>query len=104
LYAAGDPRAALLLNLLEQSGVNAESIAFSKRVMEEVRRVTDRAPTIDFALVTLERALCLPPDSAIALFAQGRTAGWIAHAMEQYATRQLIRPRARYTGKQPSTG
>jgi citrate synthase len=104
LYAAGDPRGALLLSLLEQSGVNAASIAFSRNVIEEVRQVTGRAPTIDFALVTLERALRLPPDSALALFGLGRTAGWIAHAIEQYATGQLIRPRARYTGRQPSDG
>jgi citrate synthase len=34
----------------------------------------------------------------LALFALGRTIGWIGHASEQYGTGQLIRPRARYTG------
>ena len=32
------------------------------------------------------------------LFAIGRTIGWIGHAIEQYATGQLIRPRAKYVG------
>ena len=35
------------------------------------------------------------------LFALGRTIGWIAHALEEYASGQLIRPRARYTGPPP---
>ena len=37
----------------------------------------------------------------LVLFALGRTAGWIAHAIEQYAAATLIRPRARYTGPLP---
>ena len=32
------------------------------------------------------------------LFASGRIAGWLAHAMEQLTSGQLIRPRATYTG------
>ena len=42
--------------------------------------------------------------SALMLFALGRTAGWMAHAMEQYALDQLIRPRAAYTGPPPRDG
>jgi citrate synthase len=37
----------------------------------------------------------------LVLFALGRTVGWIAHAMEQYAVHSLIRPRAAYTGPSP---
>jgi len=32
------------------------------------------------------------------LFAIGRTIGWIGHAIEQYQTDHLIRPRAKYVG------
>ncbi|CAG9219648.1 Citrate synthase (si) [Burkholderia vietnamiensis] len=46
----------------------------------------------------LERTLALPAGAAFTLFAAGRTAGWIAHAIEQYADGKLIRPRARYVG------
>jgi citrate synthase len=35
------------------------------------------------------------------LFAIGRSIGWIGHATEQYATNQLIRPRAKYVGVAP---
>ena len=58
-------------------------------------------PNLDFGLVTLARALGLPPGAALALFAVGRSAGWIAHALEQYEDGRLIRPRARYLGPAP---
>ena len=39
--------------------------------------------------------------SGLTLFALGRTIGWIGHAIEQYRTGALIRPRAKYVGALP---
>jgi citrate synthase len=36
------------------------------------------------------------------LFALGRTVGWVGHAIEQYETGKIVRPRARYVGPQPA--
>jgi citrate synthase len=58
-------------------------------------------PNLDFALAALARVLQLPPGSPLTLFAIGRSIGWIGHAIEQYTTDQLIRPRAKYTGVVP---
>jgi citrate synthase len=58
-------------------------------------------PTIDFALVALARVLRLPPGAPLMLFALGRSIGWIGHAIEQYETGQIIRPRAKYVGPNP---
>ena len=58
-------------------------------------------PAIDFALSLLCLELGLPAGSAYALFGAGRTVGWIGHAIEQYQSAQLIRPRARYAGRHP---
>ena len=55
-------------------------------------------PVLDVGLVAACAAIGLPPGSAAGVFAVGRCAGWIAHAAEQRATGQLIRPRARYNG------
>jgi citrate synthase len=55
-------------------------------------------PTIDLGLVAIASALGLPRGSAVAIFAIGRTAGWIAHALEQRASNYVLRPRARYVG------
>ena len=55
-------------------------------------------PVLDFGLVALAAALDLPVGGAVSMFAIGRTAGWIAHILEQYGAGFLLRPRARYVG------
>lgn len=91
LYPEGDPRAAALLPLLP-ADAGRQSLA------EVMQASAGRLPNIDFALVALRRAFNLPPGAALAIFAVGRTVGWIAHALEQRLEDRLIRPRARYTG------
>jgi citrate synthase len=51
--------------------------------------------------VAVARSLGLPNGAALTLFAIGRTLGWIAHALEQYAEAAIIRPRAKYVGEAP---
>jgi citrate synthase len=58
-------------------------------------------PNLDFGLAAITRAFRLPDQAPVLLFALGRTIGWIAHAIEEYASGHLIRPRARYTGPMP---
>ena len=59
-------------------------------------------PTLDLGLAVLARALGLPAGAALGIFALGRSAGWIAHALEARRDDRLIRPRARYVGIPPS--
>jgi citrate synthase len=91
LYPQGDPRAAALLPLCRLPEELTHLIA-------AVDEMTGLKPTIDVALVAIERGFDLPRGSALALFAAGRSVGWIAHAIEQSETGALIRPRARYVG------
>jgi citrate synthase len=95
LYRDGDPRALALLSLLPPDPIR-------DAVREAMDLIRGKQPNVDFALVSLRRALRLKPGSALALFAIGRTAGWIAHALEQQAEDKVIRPRARYTGPTPA--
>ena len=74
---------------------------FARALQRSGRTLLGEHATIDVALVILRRALALPGDAALTIFALGRTAGWIAHAIEQYERHQLIRPRAAYTGVPP---
>jgi citrate synthase len=99
LYPNGDPRAVTLLDLLEQT--YPSEMPWIREVAASIYRVTGEHPTIDLGLGAMERIMRLPQDSALVLFALGRTVGWIGHAIEQYATNQLIRPRARYIGPLP---
>jgi citrate synthase len=101
LYPDSDPRAVALLSLLAEAYPTAPALALAHTVIREATTVTSGAPTIDFALAVLEHTLQLPYGTGLTLFAIGRTAGWIGHALEQYQGQQLIRPRARYTGVPP---
>lgn len=95
LYPSGDVRAKAIL-----AGV-AHHCPEAITISAAMRDLTGRAPNLDFALVALRRALALPEGSAFLLFALGRTAGWIAHALEQREAGTLIRPRAVYVGPRP---
>jgi citrate synthase len=94
LYPDGDPRAEALLGVIEP----APALTALQRT---VQAETGARANVDFALVALRQTLGLPPEAPVALFAVARTAGWVAHAMEQIASGQLIRPRARYVGPAP---
>jgi citrate synthase len=98
LYPGGDPRGAELLRLASAAYPNSPDVALCAAVVDEALELLGERPTVDFGLVTLARALGLPPGGAVALFALGRTVGWIGHAIEQYESGSLIRPRARYVG------
>lgn len=96
LYPEGDPRARLLLDLLDEAASAAAAAA--RPIAAAVTAATGRAVNIDWALSVLARHLDLEGGAALGLFALGRTIGWIAHAQEQYASGRPIRPRARYVG------
>jgi len=97
LYPAGDPRATELLRLAPTVGDDA--------VARDLRSALADAgyppPTLDFGLVALTDAAGLPPGTSLILFAIGRLAGWVAHALEQRQDDVLLRPRARYVGPPP---
>lgn len=89
LYPQGDPRAAAILK-------DVPLLASDATILQAIENTTGGKPGIDTALVMLERAYGLPKGVAFTLFAVGRTAGWLAHAIEQRSQALLIRPRARY--------
>jgi len=103
LYHGGDPRATALLQLLAERYPRSPELAFVNDVAGAAASLTGEEANIDFALAALARVLRLPTGTPLTLFAVGRTIGWIGHALEQYATNQIIRPRAKYVGVGPRT-
>ena len=89
LYPEGDPRAGAVLE-------RVPLLASDATTLRAMTVAPNAGPSIDVALVMMERAYGLPVGAAFNLFAVGRTAGWIAHAIEQRSQATLIRPRARY--------
>ena len=89
LYPEGDPRCRALLMCCPAPPPWAAMI-------EAAVRITGKHPTVDVALAMMEATLPLSPGGGLALFAVGRTVGWIAHALEQRGENRLIRPRADY--------
>jgi citrate synthase len=100
LYPKGDPRAQKLISLAQTYGRQTE-VELAKRLVQAAHDLTGEHPNLDFGLVTAARTLQLYSEAPMAIFALGRTVGWIAHAIEQYADNQLIRPRAHYVGPVP---
>lgn len=101
LYPHGDPRGALLVERASRHFPDAPAVRLGQAIIAEMAALNGLRPTVDFGLVMLAGALGLPFGSALALFALGRTVGWIGQAIEQYDLDSLIRPRARYTGVIP---
>lgn len=97
LYPNGDPRGRALLD----RAIAGPAKRRASRFIAAAREQHGLHPNLDFGLVTLCRSVGAPVWAPWALFALGRTAGWIAHALEQYETGTLIRPRAEYVGPTP---
>ncbi|MEO7093637.1 MAG: citrate/2-methylcitrate synthase [Polyangiales bacterium] len=93
LYALGDPRTQPLLDAAAALGGKR-----ARTLLAVVAATTDAFPTVDVGLAALVAALGAPDAAGPGLFAVARSAGWLAHALEQRAAGHLLRPRARYVG------
>lgn len=101
LYPHGDPRAAELLARLRSQHAGEPAMRELDAIVTATEDVSGQHPNIDFMLAAICHANALPATPALVMFAAGRLAGWLAHALEQQAEGKLIRPRARYTGVEP---
>jgi citrate synthase len=101
LYVAGDPRAAMLLDALRATRARQPRLPRILQLIEITQALCGHRPNLDFALAAIAAAYELGADAAMAIFAAGRMAGWLAHALEQQENGSLIRPRASYVGHMP---
>ncbi|WP_406391601.1 citrate/2-methylcitrate synthase [Streptomyces sp. NBC_00887] len=102
LYTGEDPRAHVLFDLLEDVPQAARALAAARDVVATTARHTPLHANVDLALAVLSVTSGMPAEAGETVFAVARTAGWIAHALEEYAERPLrMRPSGQYTGPRP---
>ena len=102
VYRTRDPRAVALLDHLRVAAPGHPALELADALDEAVRDLLVDSPmNVDMTLAVLAAVLDLPAGASETLFIVARTAGWIAHALEQYREGSLMRPRARYVGPDP---
>ncbi|MFL5341810.1 MAG: citrate synthase [Gemmataceae bacterium] len=105
VYKVKDPRATVLQKLAEN--VFAEStrpplydVAVElERVAEPVYAPKGVYPNVDFYSGIVYNALGIPTDLFTPIFAIARSAGWLAHWLEQLQGNRIFRPDQEYVGK-----
>ena len=102
IYRTVDPRERPLTERIRRAWATDDRLA----VVDDVRRlVTERFPqpvNVDFALGSLTWLAGMQADAGESIFV-ARTAGWIAHGIEEFGERPVrFRPHARYTGPVPA--
>jgi citrate synthase len=101
LYDRGDPRARLLSRAMRAaSDVRfASALPWFDDLERAAVRVGGHVPNIDFSMAALTTLTGMNPDASDAVFAIARSAGWLAHAIEEWNEPPLrFRPRGVYIG------
>ena len=97
VHRHGDPRAAPLLR-----AVHAIATPADRELIEQATGAAAAPANVDFALGALCHVARMPPQAATAIFAVARTAGWIAHAAEEYGE-PALRFRGRAIVRRPAS-
>jgi citrate synthase len=103
LYPDGDPRATVLLDMIDTAAPAVPSLRAARALIDAAGRHSRTRPNIDFALGAFSAAARMPATAGETIFTIARTAGWIAHAIEEYSEPPL-RFRARAIPKPAETG
>ncbi|MBE3563829.1 MAG: citrate synthase [Hydrogenibacillus schlegelii] len=96
-----DPRAALLketLRTLVDAGADGRWLAMGEVGEAVMRREKGLYPNLDYYAAPVYYVLGIPIELYTPIFFAARTAGLVAHVVEQHAANRLFRPRVRYTG------
>ncbi len=107
VYRVRDPRADALkgaLLRLPPSPRMTLALAVEAAALKLLREKKPDRPldtNVEFFTALLLDALGFPREMFTAVFAIGRTAGWLAHAREQALSGRLMRPKSLYIGPQP---
>lgn len=109
IYRVRDPRADVLKAAAARLKGGDNRIAFAEAVEQTALKVLQRRKpgrrldtNVEFYTAILLDSLGVPREGFTPLFAAGRAAGWVAHALEQEKAGRIIRPQSRYVGTWPA--
>lgn len=105
IYRVRDPRAEVLKSAVRGLPQTQGRLAFAEKleteILSQLRQWKPDRPletNVEYYTALLQEALGFPRSTFTCVFGLGRTAGWVAHAIEQETTGRLIRPRSAYVG------
>ena len=99
IYRQNDPRYSALMESVTGAWATHKHLPAVLKVSSLATDRTDAPVTVDFALGAMTFLAGMRPEAGEAVFAIARTAGWIAHALEEYEQDPArFRFRARYIG------
>jgi citrate synthase len=105
VFRGNDPRAEAMRLALEKMGPMAGRLKFASHLEARVAAIIDLVkpgrklpPNVEIMAALLLDAVGFPREAFTPVFAVGRCAGWIAHALEQRKTGRMIRPTSKYVG------
>jgi citrate synthase len=105
VFRGNDPRAAALRAALQKMAPGASRLDFVAHLEQRVAAVVARVKpgrhlpaNVEVMAALLLDAVGIPRQAFTAIFAITRSAGWIAHALEQLKTGRMIRPASEYVG------
>jgi citrate synthase len=101
LYPDGDPRGKELLTQLREVGGDPARHQVVERITKIGRDRGFPAPNVDLGLGALSFCAGMIPGAGQAIATLGKVAGWLAHALEEYAEPTRFRARATYVGPEP---
>ncbi|MET9605564.1 citrate synthase [Streptomyces sp. NPDC006512] len=101
LYRGEDPRARALFGRLDGLAQAGPALDAARDVAAVMAR-HGLHPNVDLALAVFTVSCGMRAEAGETVFAVARTAGWIAHALEEYQERPLrMRPSGQYQGPRP---
>jgi citrate synthase len=105
VFRGNDPRADAMRQSIRAIGPDAGRLDFADRLeravaaaMERVKPGRTLPPNVEITAALLLDTVGIPREAFTPVFAVGRSAGWLAHAMEQQKTGRMIRPVSAYVG------
>ena len=104
VYNVKDPRAKILGERSKELGEAAGTLKWyemSTTIEDYLMEEKGLAPNVDFYSASTYYQMGIPIDIYTPIFAMSRVGGWVAHVFEYIEDNRLIRPRARYVGKNP---